>query len=331
MASRLTKYLNLTFLIIGVGLLVGLLFKMDTEVVGARLVQVGWFFPPAFASYVLGLFLTASAWRCIVDPAASRATYRDFLAALWAGHAVNQVTPTASLGEVFKGTILKGKVDGEELVASLITFNFMSTFVVQIFTILGPVVVLFAVDLSSEVILTLFGAAFIMFIPVGLLALLLRWGVASKVVGLLQRLPLVKFKDPDALLAKARSIDERIRRFRKCRPKKFLGAVFCLFLVRLCQVAELWFILMGLLPDESAGFLLMLALLTQTATQLIAWVMTFVPGQVGVAEGGSALLFQWLGMDPLTGFSMEIMRRIRKLLGISIGLVIGCFVVWRKK
>ena len=58
-------------------------------------------------------------------------------------------------------------------------------------------------------------------------------------------------------------------------------------------------------------------------TQLITWVAGFVPGQIGLAEGAGALLYKFLGLDPITGFSLELVRRLRKVVAIAIGLLFG--------
>jgi uncharacterized protein (TIRG00374 family) len=327
--SRLARYINIALLLLGLGLLVVLLVRLDLEEVKDKLIQVGWYFIPAFAAYVLGLATTSLGWQYFIDPEASRARFRDLFAAFWAGHAVNISTPTGSLGEVLKGTLVRDKVKGDELVASLVTLNFLSTVVPLIFTVIGPLLCMLFLDLPMNVMLATLGVALALFIPVTVVFILLRLGVASVLVKILRKLPLVKFKDPEGLLEKARSIDRRIRECYSKRPARFVKGILWLFFVRLTQVAEVWFILLALLPDQGALWLLLLAVLTQTVSQLLIWVLTFIPGQVGVAEAGSALLFEFLHLDPLVGFSMELIRRIRKILGIAIGLLIGWLVGMR--
>jgi len=331
LASRLGRTINVFFMMLGIGLLVWLLLHLDAEEIADRLIQVGWYFPFAFLAYTFANMITTYSWKEIVDPSQSKARYRDFLAAFWAGHAVNALTPGGSLGEVFRGNIMRGKVNGEEIVASLMILYFMNTLAVNLFTLVGPLACLLLADLPVDVVLILFGIAVLFFVPVILMFIMLRLGAAHKLVWLLSRIPFVKLKDPDGLMDKARSIDQKVRNFRKARPRAFARALVCLFSVRLFQVAEVWIVLMALVSGQESGQLLLLAFLTQTASQLIAWGLAFVPGQMGVAEGGSALLFKWLGMDPLTGLSMELVRRIRKVIGISIGLLLGVLVGLRKR
>jgi hypothetical protein len=52
-----------------------------------------------------------------------------------------------------------------------------------------------------------------------------------------------------------------------------------------------------------------------------------VPGQLGFAEGGIATLFHLLGLDPVAGFSMEFVRRLRMVVTVMVGLPLGFWVM----
>ena len=319
----LGRILNILFLLLGVGLLVGMLVNLDTAKVASRMLQAGWYFLAGFTCYVASLFLSAYAWMRLVDRSRFKVSFGKFLAAFWAGHAINQLTPAASLGEVVKGTLLKDVMDADELVASIIMNNVLSTAVSQFVTMVAPLICLASLQLPTDVIVGLFVVATALCIPLVLLFFLLRWGVAGKAMKLLLKVPFLKIENPEAKLERARNVDRRIREFARRQPRDLAVAVACDFLVRVLSVAEIWLLLIGLLPDKRIGFLLMMALLSQSSSQLIAWVATFIPGQVGVMEGGGALLYKLVGLDPVTGFSMELLRRVRRILGIAVGLLIG--------
>ena len=78
-----------------------------------------------------------------------------------------------------------------------------------------------------------------------------------------------------------------------------------------------------LVPGRPVWWLALVAILTQAATQLLSWVMTFVPSQIGVAEGNTTGLYRLLGLDPLVGLTMEVLRHLRLPLGIAVGLTLG--------
>jgi uncharacterized protein (TIRG00374 family) len=326
LTSRFSKILNLIFLLLGAGLLVALLLGLDYAEVGARMVQVGWYFLASFATYVLSLVVTTAAWQQMIDPAHSRAAFRDLLVAFWAGHAINSVTPTGNLGEVYKGTALRGQVEGVELVASLISFNFMSSFSLQLFVALGPPLCLLLPEVPPRITWLLFVAALLAFVPTVVFYALLRMGVTGRLVKLLTRLPFVKIKEPEALLRKAMDVDRRIKESRRQQPWRFVRACFWFACARVLNALEVWVLLMPLLPGHGLVHLLLLALLTQTVSQLVAWVVTFIPSGIGVAEGSTALLYNLLGIGSVVGFSMELVRRARMILGVSIGLALAWVV-----
>lgn len=326
MKKDIQRTISNVFLFIGLGLLTAMLINLDVFVVVNEMLRVGWYFLLGFGCYLVSLLVSAYAWQRFVDPKSSRARYFDFLRAFWAGHAINQVTPGATMGELTKGTLLGQKVDVENKVASIILFNFTSMFVIQVFTMFGPILLLFAPNLPNDIIFYLFLAALCMALPVIIWFLLLRSGVAEKTIKLVLRLPVLRHKDPSVLLTKAKSIDENIRQFRKNRSRDLVLALFCHLLVRLASVAELWCLLLGLLPDEPASFLIWVALMVLTSSQLLTWAATMVPGQIGILEGGGALLFKLIGMDPVIGFSLELLRRCRKVLGIAIGIFIATWL-----
>jgi uncharacterized protein (TIRG00374 family) len=321
--SRWAVYVNATCLVLGVVLLVVLVLKLDFQQVLAKLRQVGWAFGGTFVAYLLGLVVTSEAWRCMVDPTRSRATFRDFFGAFWVGHAINAITPGGQLGEVMRGTMLRGKVEGEELIASIVTLTFFGYASMLAFNLLAPILCLALLDLPARVVLVVFAVAFAFFVPMTLLYLFLRRGAAAATIRLLRRLPFVRLKDPEAVSARAHTIDARIRDFRRQRPRLFLRAVLWIALARLLQAAEYWALLPVLVPDRRLWWLGAVALLTQASAQLLSWALTVVPSGVGVAEANTTLLYKLLGLDPVVGLTLEIVRHIRTVIGIAIGLAIG--------
>jgi len=80
---------------------------------------------------------------------------------------------------------------------------------------------------------------------------------------------------------------------------------------------EVWLYLVPLLPERSPAWLALLALLTETANQLITWAATIVPGGFGVVEGNAYVLFGQLGLGAVTGFALALVRRIRMLVSVA--------------
>jgi len=319
--------LNLAFLGLGLILCVLLVLKLDTAEVGLRLRQVGWGFAGLMLLFVLGALVSTAAWRSTIDPARSRARFLDLLVAFWAGSAVNAVTAGGTFGEVFRGTLIRDKVDSEEIVASLVIFNFMGYVSMLLFNLLGPLLCLILLDLPFRVVALVFVLSLAFFLPSGLLYFLLRRGAAGIVVGVIRRLPLVRLRDPAGLLEKAHRIDRCIADFRIRRPRQFAAAVAWFAVARFVQAADYLVLLPALVSGRSLLWLGLVALLIHSTSQLLSWALTFIPSQVGVAEGKTALLFRLLGFDPVVGLTLEIVRHLRAVIGIALGLLLGWIAV----
>lgn len=313
-------------------MLVGLLAHTDLTSVVDRLGQVGWLFPLALAVHLAGIVFMARGWYEAIDPRFSRAGFGEVLPAYWTGHVINSLTPVRSLGDILAGTILKDRnqLDGEELVASLVLLNFIASLSSLIFVLVGPVVCIvagFHVQVSLSLLLGFLG----IFIPVSLFYVLLRLGLAGRVIRLLNRVPGVRFKDPGTWIARAGEVDQRIRESLTRRRIPFLRSLSSWLLVRFLQTLEIWILLYALMPGAGISELVLLALLAQAGALLVGGFLAFVPGQIGVAEGGSALLFGMIGYPPVVGLSMELVRRVCKLVGIGVGLMLGSSQILRSR
>jgi uncharacterized protein (TIRG00374 family) len=320
--QRRTRIFNAVFLALGLALLVVVLVRMDASEVWDHVVDAGWFLVPAFGAYLGSLLASTLAWGRLFPPG-HRARFRTLFSAFWAGHGMNMVAPGGATGVVLKGTLLAREVDGEEVTASLVTYSYFDAVSMISFTVLGPLLCLFWFDVPTRVVAVL--AATSGFFAVAALGLrvLLRRGLVAQAVRTFGRVPWLRPRNLERLQARAMRVDERVRAFRQAQPADFRATVLYMVAVRMFQVLEAWFLLLPLIPDETAGELLLLALLTQAASQLINWVGAFIPGRVGVAEGGIALLFELLGIGSVVGLAFALLRRGRKILGAAVGLTIG--------
>ena len=321
--SRVATVLNFVFLGLGLALFVGLLVRLDIVAIAARMRQVGAAFVFMLGVYVLGILASAAGWQNMVDPQRSTARFRDFLGAYWAGLAINALTPGAQLGGVLRVTLLRGKVETDEAIASVVMFAFFMWGTGLAFNLVAPLLCLGLVTLPTRVVLAVLGIGIAFLIPMLGAYLFLRRGAVGTTLRVLQKLPFVNVRDPAALAKRAHSIDTRMSELRARRPRLFVQAVLWITVVRVLQAVEYLCLLVVLLPERPFLWLLGVALLTQTASQLIVWAMTFVPSQMGVAEANTTLLFRLLGLDPVIGLTLEIGRRMRTIFGILVGLLIG--------
>jgi len=323
------KILNTILFFLGIALFSLLLVRLDMKEVGERLSAVGWFFLGSCGFHFIALAASSAAWKNIIHQDNSTARFRDIFGALWFGHAINYITPTATLGEVFRGTVLKDKVKSEELVASIISFNFFNTVTMQLFALIGPILCLFILALPNGIVSSILIVASLSFIPTIAIFIFLRLGAISRLAKLIGKIPFIK-KYEATVTSKAGDIDKAINKF-TARPGDFWKAISWMFVARIVQPLEVWMLLSIFLPDIGWWDLLAISFLTQTFSQLQSWVINVVPGQMGFAEGGITLLFNMLKLEPLAGFAMELIRRLRMVVTVAIGLIIGFFLLRAQK
>jgi uncharacterized protein (TIRG00374 family) len=305
----------------GVALLAVLVAKTDSDALWGRIQQMGWVFPVAAFMYVGAVTFGALAWREVTDHGKSRARFRDLFAAYWAGESVNFLLPAGAPGEVAKGYFLRDKAQPGELVSSITLYNLgtgvvwtglmtMSAVVVLVFTDMPPLVPYLTLGFALTLLVAVLGAR-----------LLLRRNALGRLLDATRKLPFIDF-DSRKVERQVASIDERIRDLQSNNGghlPRFLGYIT---MARVFNWAEVLFLLVGLMPERDFAFLMLLAFIAVTASQVVEYTTMFVPGQVGTLEGGTAGAFALLGVAATAGLAMELMRRGRKLAVVLVTLVV---------
>ena len=64
------------------------------------------------------------------------------------------------------------------------------------------------------------------------------------------------------------------------------------------------------------------ALTIESIVQLVKSCSFFIPGSLGVVEGGGILVFTSIGLTPEAGMAYGIFRRLRELVWAGMGLVV---------
>ena len=327
-ARALLRHLNQLFLLVGLVLFVVLLMRLNAKEVARELARVGWMFVPAFGFYVLNVGFAAASWTACVDPERSTATFWDHFRAHWAGTAMNAVTPGGGVGEVLKAQLVGEKLDGDELVASLIAYNVLNAAVIAAAAVVGAAVCVIWLDVPRAATLPVLGVAVLLAVGFAVLAWLIRKGAVARALAAVKRLPGVHISDESAILDKARAIDARMGALMRRRPRAVRAALGWGLCVRLCQIGEVGFLLYPLIGGRHV---VLLAVLMQTVSQIINWAAAFIPGKLGVLEAGNIGLFKLAGLDPTAAFAVVLARRVRTILGIGIGLLLGLQVLLARR
>ena len=312
--TRLTAAL----LLVGVAILIGLVLHIGLATLSGELHKLGanvlWVLLPSVAMYVL----EARGWRATLGRHAQKVRFDRLFLIRTAGEAVNFTTPAAYLGgEPMKAYLLsRYHVPLVEGLASVVTAKTVMTLAEVLFILMGIGLGLTLLNRSSEVI----GAAFVglsmLAFGVGLFLAVQRRGLFVGVLRLLERLGLrsewLKTRE-----VKLQALDEAISRFYTQDKRGFAWAFLFFFLGWAVEAVEVYVILyfLGQSIDALTAFALAaLAVFVKGST-------AFIPASIGGQEAGTLVLFVAFGYTAEAGIAFAIVRRLREILWIALGLL----------
>jgi len=233
-----------------------------------------------------------------------------------AGTAVNQLTPTATVGgEVVKAMLLRPHLATVDAAASLIVARMTFTAAQAALVALGLVIALQRMRDTPElaaalvVVAVLLGAGTAVFVALqrrGMFATLARGSGRLGVHG-----PLIA-----RLYAGGTALDQRLGDLYRRHPHALAASVAWHLVAQMLGVIQLLFIVRSL--GVPASFPTCLAI---NACALVIDAAAFlVPGRVGIQEGGRVLVFTALGFSAATGLAAAIVFRLNQLAVSALGL-----------
>jgi putative membrane protein len=321
---QLTAYL---LALAGTALFTVLLIHQGASDVVRALAAVGPWLLLIAAFHLLPMCLDGLSWW-ILFPAADRVRYRTVFWMRWLGESVSNLLPAAQVG----GDLVRARLavlNGTRISASAATVLVditVSVFTQTVFTILGLGLLILATGQTNLVGPALASA------PLAIAA------VAGFYV--VQRLGLFRLfttiasrwaKSPQwrSLAGKGGEVDEVLRRI-YTRRHIILACCLCTTASWLIGSAEVWVGLYALgIPSTFDR-----AVILESVGQGIRSALFFVPGAIGVHEGGYLFVGGLLGISGEAAFALALIRRVRELaLGVP-GLIVWQLIegsrAWRK-
>jgi len=298
----------------GVVLFAVLVQRLGPADVWSNLRLIGWGFVLVIGQEAVAYLLNTVGWRyAFASP--RPVPFRALLAARLAGEAINNLTPTATIGgEVVRARMLEGRCEPHTAWASVAVAKLSQTAAQMLFVFVGLVAVVRDVPLPDGFRRGLYiglGA-----ITVGLLLgiALQRRGLFGAAARLAERLGL---RVPQALHAQLADLDAEIARV-YADPAAFAISVAGFFGGWCMGAVEVYIVLscLQLEPTWTRAFTI------EVLAVAIDALFFFVPAKAGVQEGGKALIFSLLGLDPAKGLVLGIVRRVRELSWSLVGLVV---------
>lgn len=312
-------------LAVGVGLLVFLIWKVGYESLLESVTKVGWGFIPIVGLNLMRHFFRAASMYLAVDKERRTFKYRSALAARFGGEAVTFFTFTGPfLGDATKAVLLKKNLPLTYGASAIIIDNilyYVSVLLVIVAGVAALVAAYGATDAATGNVLLL-----IVIFGVGLFGVLIaaikyRVTPVSSAIGWLAKRNLV----PQFFVKKRENIldvERIVFQFYHDRRADFFKIFAMAMGVHVVSVAEVFLALklLGYDPYVSTAFII------ESLTKVINAVFSFIPGTIGVYEGGNGLILTTLGYTTAVGVALALVRRGAILFSTLIGLMV---LLWR--
>jgi uncharacterized protein (TIRG00374 family) len=299
----------------GAALFVVLVIGIGPGTIAASFRQLSWrlLLLIVFPCIVLKTF-DALAWGFAFPGTA--VPFRSLLASLLAGQAVASTTPAGMLaGNAVMVWMIRGRATLRQSLASLIIVQTTSTASQGLFLLLGILLARSCFSSSLRLVRVMEWLLLLEAIGVvGFVALQMS-GMMAAGHGLLGRLG---FTGSSRSRGAARDIDENLVAFYRRQPRRLVLSLTCNFLGWLTRASETWLILYLI----GAPVAVPTAVVIEAFATGIGFATFFLPTDIGVEEGGAVVAFVALGMTAATGLSFSLVRRVRELAWIAVGLLL---------
>lgn len=316
------RWIELTLLGLGAGLLAGTMWHIGLDGLVRDLRVLGWGL--ALVLLVEGLAVAFNTWGWVLAfPAGERTvTHGRLLAARLAGDGVNYLTPSATVGgELLRVRLLGGGMSLGLRWASVSVAKIGQTVAQVVFVVLGLALVLPRLVGTAPWVAWLAGGAAAALVSLAFAWLLSR-GIWRMFTGAVRGIGLRGWL-PAAWTAPGRDLDAAVGRLGGWRLAGSLAWFLGGWTV---GAAEIYLILawLGGPVDWQT------ALAVETGSVFIDGILFFVPAKVGTQEGGKVVLFAALGLNPARGLTVGVVRRIRELAYAGLGMAaLGWLTVGR--
>lgn len=310
--------------LLGLGLLVFVINRVGVQPIFDALLRIGFGFFLILGLSGLRHVLRTIAMRAAVPKEHRRVNYIQAFAARLGGEAISFLTFTGPLlGEATKVALLRKRVPLTYGVPALVVDNLIYNLSVVFFILSGACVMLFSYRLPPLVYWVLLTIAIIaaLGIVAAALAAKRRVMLLTWIIDLLAELRL----SPKVVLKRRHHIshlEAKVYDFYKHHPAAFFGMIVCNLLAHLSSVIEVYLglRLLGFQPQISQAYII------ESLTKVINFAFAFVPGTIGVYEGGTEVILRTLGFPIAAGVALALVRKAAIVCWTSVGLLV---LTWR--
>jgi uncharacterized protein (TIRG00374 family) len=270
-------------------------------------------------------FLRAASMYWAIQPEKRNFKYRSAVAARLGGEAVTFFTFTGPfLGDATKAVLLKRNVPLAQGASAVIIDNLLYYASVIIVVLAGIGTLLYLYDSHSRAMTNvLIGIVVFSILMFAALVAIVRFGVKPiswvlKKLEARDRLPKFILRREHHLI----EVENNIFDFYNTRRRDFFiifGISMSVHVVSVCEV----YLALRFLEGQS---FVSTAFIIESLTKVINAVFSFIPGTIGVYEGGNGVILRILGYTTAVGVALALVRRGAILFSTFVGLLI---LLWR--
>ncbi|HEU0252872.1 MAG TPA: lysylphosphatidylglycerol synthase domain-containing protein [Pyrinomonadaceae bacterium] len=315
---------TLAFLL-GLGLLIYVINRVGIQPLFDALLRIGFGFFVVLGLSGLRHFLRTISMRAAVPPEHRQITFRNAFAARLGGEAISFLTFTGPLlGEATKVALLRKRVPLTYGVPALVVDNLLYNLSVVIFVLSGACVMLATYPLPPAVSMVLLIIAVVAALGILIAAIAAKRRVMM-LTWVIDRLGELRLS-PKVILKRRHHIyhlESKVYDFYKHHPGAFFLMIACNLLAHVASVVEVYVTLkmLGFNPQVAQAYII------ESLTKVINFAFAFVPGTIGVYEGGTEVILQkGLGFEPAAGLALALVRKAAIVCWTSIGLLV---LTWR--
>ena len=324
-SRRSFLWLQTLAFILGLALLIFVINRVGVQPLFDALLRIGFGFFIVLGLNGLRHFLRTIAMRAAVPAEHRRISMRHAFAARLGGEAISFLTFTGPLlGEATKVALLRKRVPLTYGVPALVVDNLIYNLSVVFFVLTGAIVMLIQYPLPPQVNVILFGIAAIAALGIVVAAVAAKRRVML-MTWLIDRLAQLRLS-PKVILRRRDHIyhiESKVYDFYKHHPTAFFVMVLCNLLAHATSVIEVYLALhmLGFQPQWAQAYII------ESLTKVINFAFAFVPGTIGVYEGGTEVILQkGLGFEPAAGLALALVRKAAIVVWTSAGLLV---LTWR--
>lgn len=318
MTKSLAKKLRTVFLLVGAVLFIVLIRKIGVSSILENIRELGWRLVPILAIGFVWYVLYTEAWRQFLFRIGNGIGFWELFRIKIAGEAVNTLTPANFLGgDPLRIHLLKKNFQTTEGAASVVVDRTLHSAATLIFIIFGiavsfigfkhmPANIRYGVPIATTV-----AALFMTFVLIHQ-----RKGFFSLIMNVCKRIG-IKKEFSEKTIARFEELDSHMIDFYTADHKGFWVALLCHTAGRALGIAEIY----AVGKCVAADFTLFAAIVLCALAPIVNAVFTFVPGALGVMEGAYSGVLYLLHIDPAVGITIQISKRIRAAMWITMGLI----------